>query len=75
MKFFLSFLLVFLATPSQAITWEEFWGPFRYKSRYYPRTTYSVCTREIHREEYVPGNRWSSGYVRRWTEVVEIPCW
>ncbi len=32
------------------------------------------CTRNEYREEYVPGNQTSPGYVKSWTESVEVPC-
>ena len=32
------------------------------------------CTRNEYREEYVPGNQSSPGYVKSWTETVEVPC-
>jgi len=81
MKLLSVFLLTFIAVPSHAITWEEFWKPFRsdnyyyYPRTYYPRQQYQICKKEIYREEYIPGDRWNPGYVRRWTEVKEIPCY
>ena len=37
--------------------------------------TYSeLCFREEVREEYVPGNHYRRGYVRRWKEKVSVPC-
>ncbi len=33
-----------------------------------------TCTRNEYREEYVPGTQNSPGYVRNWTETVEVPC-
>ncbi len=38
----------------------------------YPRAR--VCTRNEYREEYFPGTQASPGYVRSWTESVEVPC-
>ena len=38
---------------------------------------YSVsrrCTRNEYREEYFPGTQESPGYVKSWTETVEVPC-
>ena len=32
------------------------------------------CFRDEYREEYVPGTKESPGYVRNWTEKVEISC-
>ena len=33
-----------------------------------------TCTRNEYREEYFPGTEDSPGYVRHWTETVEVPC-
>ncbi len=33
-----------------------------------------TCTRNEYREEYIPGTQESPGYVRSWSEVVEVPC-
>ncbi len=33
-----------------------------------------TCTRNEYREEYFPGTRESPGYVRSWTETIEVPC-
>ena len=38
----------------------------------YSRTT--QCFRDEYREKYVPGTKESPGYVRSWTEKVEIAC-
>ena len=38
----------------------------------YSRTT--QCFRDEYREEYVPGTKEKPGYVRKWTEKVEIAC-
>ena len=38
----------------------------------YSRTT--KCFRDEYREEYVPGTKERPGYVRNWTEKVEIAC-
>ena len=38
----------------------------------YSRTT--QCFRDEYREEYVPGTKDRPGYVRNWTEKVEIGC-
>jgi len=72
----LPFLLVlFSSTPSQAITWKEFWKPFRDNTYYsYPIRRYEICKREVYHEQYIPGDRWNPGYVRRWVEVREELC-
>jgi hypothetical protein len=75
MKLLPIFFLTFLPIPAQAITWKEFWEPFVYERPYYNYREYiSICREHIVHEEYIPGNRWRSGYVRRWTEVVRVPC-
>jgi|TARA_B100001540_G_C15786653_1_gene633523 hypothetical protein len=38
----------------------------------YSRTT--QCFRDEYREEYIPGTKDRPGYVRNWTEKVEIAC-
>ena len=76
MKLLPFFLLPFLSLPAQAITWEEFWKPFSYDRPYYaPRYYEPLCRKRIYHEEYVPGNRWRSGYVRTWSEIVRVPCY
>ena len=37
-------------------------------------TTQRSCYKEIYNEEYVPGTRESQGYVRYFTDKVEVPC-
>ena len=37
-------------------------------------TTQGSCYKEIYREEYVPGTRSSQGYVKSFTDKVEVPC-
>ncbi|KGG15068.1 MULTISPECIES: glycine zipper 2TM domain-containing protein [unclassified Prochlorococcus] len=33
-----------------------------------------TCTRNEYREEYFPGTEESPGYVKSWTETIEVPC-
>jgi len=33
-----------------------------------------TCTRTEYKEEYVPGTMDSPGYVKSWTDTVEVPC-
>ena len=33
-----------------------------------------TCYRSEYREEYVPGNKNSPGYVKIWNEAVQVPC-
>ena len=72
MKLLPILFLTLLPIPVQAITWKEFWEPFRYERPYY--RNYRVCTERVYYEEYVPGNRWRPGYVRTWSELVTVPC-
>lgn len=74
MKFITLSFLLFLPVSAEAITWNEFWEPFKYERPYYHRTYVATCNRRVYREEYVPGTHWKPGYVRRWTEVVRVPC-
>ena len=37
-------------------------------------TTQRTCSKEIYREEYVPGTRSSKGYVKSYLDRVEVPC-
>ena len=37
-------------------------------------TTSKTCYRETYREEYVPGTMDSPGYVKSWTDTIEVPC-
>ena len=37
-------------------------------------TTQRSCFKEIYREEYVPGTRSSQGYVKSFSDTVEVPC-
>jgi len=78
MKLLLLLSTIFLATPSQAITWNQFWRPFNHGTGvyYYNRPyTNHTCFRDVYREQYIPGNHWSPGYVRRWTERVRVSCY
>tara|TARA_Y100001968_G_scaffold323266_1_gene360667 strand:- start:270 stop:668 length:399 start_codon:yes stop_codon:yes gene_type:complete len=33
-----------------------------------------VCSQSIYQEKYIPGTAKNPGYVKSWTENVEIPC-
>ena len=75
MKLLPLLLLTFLPLSAEAITWNQFWRPFENgNSYYYQRPYVSMCNRKVYREEYVPGNYWRRGYVRRWTEWERVPC-
>ena len=37
-------------------------------------TAQHSCYKEIYREEYVPGSRSSQGYVKSFTDTIEVPC-
>ena len=77
MKLLLLVSTIFLSTPSQAITWNEFWKPFNHGSSVYYNTrtnTNHVCFRNVYREQHIPGNKWSPGHVSSWVERVTVPC-
>ena len=85
MKFLPLLSILFLATPSQAITWKEFWEPFNdghHHHHYYrpqPRPRYhhyqdEICTKKVYREEYIPGDIHRPGYVRKWRDSFRVPC-
>ena len=63
MKFLLlSLLALSLTPPSLAGDYQRGYSSSR------------TCTRNEYREEYVPGTQSSPGYVKSWTENVEVPC-
>ena len=37
-------------------------------------TTSKTCYRETYREEYVPGTREDPGFIRTFSELIEVPC-
>jgi len=73
-------ILISFSSPAQAITWKEFWEPFRGDHHHYyrPRPHYrgesEICTKEVYKEEYVPGDIYRPGYVRRWRDSFRVPC-
>jgi hypothetical protein len=79
MKLLPILLLALIPVPAQAITWQEFWEPFRTERVYIrERPVYRryvpMCTERVWHEEYVPGNYWRQGYVRTWSEIITVPC-
>jgi len=60
----LHLLLVFLSTTTPAIAGE-------YQPGY---STTKTCLQAEYREEYIPGNQDSPGYVKTWHDQVEVPC-
>jgi hypothetical protein len=76
MKLLSFFILILSATPSKAITWEQFWQPLNngYYPNYYLRSRSVTCKRELYREEYISSDGISPGYVKRITEVERYPC-
>ena len=61
----LIFSIVLICTGSTSILADE------YQRGYSSSRT---CTRNEYREEYIPGTRKNSGYVKKWEETVEVPC-
>ena len=37
-------------------------------------TTSKTCYRETYREEYVPGTKENPGFIRTFSELIEVPC-
>lgn len=76
-KFLLLLPLTFLPIPVEAITWNEFWRPFRYERSYpyYVNQYEPLCTRRITHKEYIPGDYWRPGYTRTTYEVIRVPCY
>ena len=37
-------------------------------------TTSKTCYRETYREEYVPGTKENPGFIRTFSELLEVPC-
>jgi hypothetical protein len=69
-------LILLTAAPAQALTWREFWEPFD-GGYYYNRPYYRGpvrCEVVVEYEQWVPGNRWRLGYLRRWSEIEWRPC-
>ena len=62
MKFFTIALASLVAFPSAALAG---YGQAGYSNQ---------CFREVYREEYTPGTVNSPGYIRSWTETVEVSC-
>ena len=75
-----------LATPAQALTWEEFWEPFEPDHRievihYNERPQYirpRTCIKEVRRTRWVPG-RWRGdvyiyGHYREVVRDKRVPC-
>ena len=77
MKYLLPIFLLFSSSPSQALTWEEFWKPFVESTHHHSRIRNKVetCYKHIRYEEYVAGNSYAHGYVRHHHEKHQIPCY
>ncbi len=59
----------FLAVFFLALTQGAFAGEFQ--PGY---STSRTCIRNEYREEYIPGDQNSPGYVKSWDEQIEVPC-
>lgn len=76
MKYLTFLFVIFITSPSYAITWNEFWRPFKnggYYTNYYPGY-YRNCKREVYRQEVVSGDGRIEPYVRTFREVEYYPC-
>ena len=76
MKLIIYSLILLSIPPANALTWKEFWEPFIENSQIYSRirNRTETCFKVIRFEEYVPGNEWTSGYVRHRREEHSILC-
>ena len=50
-------------------------GTLPVEARNYQSGYSRQCFRNVYRETYVPGTQQRPGYVRRWNERKEVPCW
>lgn len=77
-----------LATPAQAITWEEFWEPFDndtqvhiYHNHPRPRRIRPrMCEKWVVRDQWVPGyydrrDRWVRGHWVTKEKLKRVPCY
>jgi hypothetical protein len=67
-------LILFVATPTQALTWNEFLNMGSYNSPYNYQTSSRECKVFTNREQWMPDPNCPKGYVRRWVEVNYVPC-
>ncbi len=70
-------VLVSIAAPAQALTWQEVLDAVSKESYNFPHqaTNKSVaCTKHIRWEEYVEGSGRHKGYVRHQYKKMRIPC-
>ena len=76
MKIFICFLVSLSMHSANALTWSEFWEPFIESAQKYSRirNRTETCYKVVRFEEYVPGNEWTSGYVRHRREEHSIHC-
>lgn len=78
MKFLIFLFAILIAPSAEAITWNQFWRPFRngvyYTPSYYAPRYYSNCKREVVREEVISGNGRIEPYVKTFKEVQYYPC-
>jgi hypothetical protein len=78
MKLLIFLSAILIASPVEAITWDEFWKPFKggyYSSpSYYTPRYYRNCRREVFRQEVVSGDGRIEPYVRTFKEVEYYPC-
>ncbi len=76
MKILIYSIVLFTIPSANALTWAEFWEPFVESAQNYSRirNRTETCYKVVRYEEYVPGNEWSSGFVRHKTEKHSIHC-
>ena len=76
MKILMSFLVLLCMPSANALTWAEFWEPFIESAQNHSsiRNKTETCYKVVRFEEYIPGNEWTSGYVRHRREEHSIHC-
>jgi len=65
------------ASPAQAVTWGEFWEPFReehHHNHHHHRPRREMCRYRMEKERWVPGDRYHRGYLTTDTVIVVKPC-
>lgn len=81
MKFLPLLFVILMPLPSQALTWGDLLNSYKNRTPYMqPQRVYdrgrfvALCNLRVLREEYIPANGSTPGYVKRWEEFVKVPC-
>lgn len=77
-------IIAMLATPAQALTWGEFWEPFRYDMHYdyippHQYHSHRICETVVTRRVWVPGYwlgpyNYVEGYYENRGEILSRRC-